>query len=190
MATKDFRSRIEPVLRSGLQVGEQLLAASPLIADPGTTEDVSLADELKNLLDPTLLTGFGAHPGNAMQQATWGRGVLGGADSVAGKLFQAIAACTAPTAAVTDRGLLVFEVSVESRGQGWFQKLFGAVEQVATLKHLVPREAFLGAAAAPSGVLRRGRLVAGFKDGSGCALVCATPGLMNEVVAALEMGRT
>jgi len=190
VATKDFRSRIEPVLRTCMADGDRLLAAAPLIADPGTTEDVSLADEFKNLFDPTLLTGFGAHPGNLLQQATWGRGVVGGADSIGGKLFRAIADATAPTLGVTDEGLLVADVSVESQGSGLFSKLFGAVEQVATLKHRVPRGNFLGAQAAPEGVLRRGRLLVAFTDGSGCALVCATPGLMTEVVAAIGMGRT
>jgi hypothetical protein len=170
--------------------GERLLAASPLIADPGTTEDVSLADEFKNLFDPTLLTGFGAHPGNLLQQATWGRGVVGGGDSIAGKLFRAIADATAPTLGVTEQGLLLADVSVKSQGSGWFQRIFGAVEQVATLRQRVPRSAFLGAQAAPEGVLRRGRLLVAFNDGSGCAVICATPGLMTEVVAAIGMGRT
>lgn len=173
------------MLQSLLAEGERLLAASPLIADPGTTEDVSLADEFKNLLDPTLLTGFGAHPGNLLQQATWGRGVVGGPQSVGAQLFRAIDEATAPTLGVTDRALHVFDVSIESRGDGLIQKLFGAVDQVATPKHQVPREAFLGAKPAPQGVLRRGRLLVAFNDGSGCALVCATPTLMTEVVAAI-----
>jgi hypothetical protein len=189
VATKDFRSRIEPVLQSLLAEGEQLLAASPLVADPGTTEDVSIADELKNLLDPTLPLGLGAHPGNLLQQATWGRGVVGGADSIAAKLFQAVAQTTAPTIGVTNQALLVFDIGIESRGNGFFQRLFGAVDQVATLKHRVPREAFLGAQAAPQGILRQGRLLVAFHDGSGCALVCATPSLMTDVVTAIGMGR-
>jgi hypothetical protein len=190
VATKDFRSRIEPALQSLLADGEQLLAASPLIADPGTTEDVSIADELKNLLDPTLALGLGAHPGNLLQQATWGRGVVGDADSIAAKLFRAVADTTAPTLGVTNLALLVFEVGIESRGKGFIQKLFGAVDQVATLKHRVPREAVLGAKPASQGVLRRGRLLVAFRDGSGCALVCATPSLMTEVAQVIGMGRT
>jgi hypothetical protein len=190
VATKDFRSRIEPVLQPLLAEGEKLLAASPLVADPGTTEDVSIADELKNLLDPTLALGLGTHPGNLMQQATWGRGVVGGPDSIAAKLFQAVAQATAPTIGVTNQALLVFDIGIESRADGFFQKLFGAVDQVATLKHRVPREAVFGAQPAPQGVLRRGRLLVAFRDASGCALVCATPSLMEEVVAAIGMGRT
>ncbi len=190
MAAKDFRMSVEPVLRPFLAEGERLLAASPLVADPGTTEDVSLADELKNFLDPTLYLGLGAHPGNALQQATFGKGVVGGPDSVAAKLFGAIAKATSPTIAVADTCLLVLDMDIKPRGEGLFQRWFGEVDRVATLLHKVPRETFLGAVAAPKGMLRRGRLLAGFTDGSGCAVVCAPPSLAVEVVAAIGAPKT
>lgn len=181
---------VEPVLRPFLAGDEPLLAASPLVPDPGTTEEVSLADELKNLLDPTLLLGLGAHPGNALQQATFGKGVVGGPQSVAGKLFDAIAKATSPTVAVSASGLFVFDLDIKPRGEGFFQRWFGEVDRVASLLHKVPRESLLGAVATPKGVLRQGRLLAGFTDGSGCALVCAPPSLAAEVVAAIGAPKT
>ena len=48
---------------AGVAPDERLLAASPLTADPGTTADVSLRDELATLADPTIWIGLGAHPG-------------------------------------------------------------------------------------------------------------------------------
>lgn len=190
MATGSYRDNIEPVLRPALEPGETLLAASPLTKDPGTTEDVSIADELKNLLDPTIYLGLGTHPGNLLQQATFGRALLGPADSIAGRLFFAVDGVTAPTLAVTDAGIIVFDIAIKSRGQGFFQKIFGAVDQVATQIFKVPRRNVLGAQAAPQGVLRRGRILVAFVDGSGCALVCAPPSLAEPVVAAIAGGNS
>jgi hypothetical protein len=53
----------------------------------------------------------------------------------------------------------------------------------------VPRAVILGAVAAPAGVLRRGRFLIGFTDGSGCVLVCAPPSLAEPVVAAIGTPR-
>ncbi len=185
MATKDFRNVVEAAVRPYLAGDEPLLAASPLVADPGTTEDVNIADELKNLLDPTLYVGLGAHPGNALQQATWGKAVVGGLDSAAGKLYAAIAKATSPTVVVTGSGVSIFDMDTKPRGTGLFAKWFGEVDYVATLHHQVPRGALLGAVATPKGVLLQGRLLVGFTDGSGCALVCAPPSLAPSVVAAI-----
>jgi hypothetical protein len=185
VATKDFRDSVEPAIRPFLSGDEPLLAASPLVADPGATEDVDLADELKNLLDPTLYVGLGAHPGNALQQATWGKGVVGGPESAAGKLFAVIGKATSPTVAVAQSGLYIFDMDTKPRGEGFFAKWFGEVDRVANLLHRVPRETLMGAVATPKGVLRQGRLLAGFTDGSGCALVCAPPSLAPAVVAAI-----
>jgi hypothetical protein len=185
VATKDFRDSVEPAIRPFLSGDEPLLAASPLVADPGTTEDVDLVDELKNLLDPTLYVGLGAHPGNALQQATWGRAVVGGLESIAGQLFAAVTKAVSPTIAVSQGALYIFDMDSKPRGEGFFAKWFGEVDRVATMLHRVPRESFMGAVPTPKGVLLQGRLLAGFTDGSGCALVCAPPSLAPAVVAAI-----
>jgi hypothetical protein len=182
VATKDFRDSVEPAIRPFLSGDEPLLAASPLVADPGTTEDVNLADELKNLLDPMFYVGLGAH---AVQQATWGRAVVGGLDSIAGQLFTAVGKATSPTIAVAESGLYIFDMDAKPRGEGFFAKWFGEVDRVATLLHRTPRETFMGAVATPKGMLLQGRLLAGFTDRSGCALVCAPPSLAPGVVAAI-----
>src|SRR5688500_5710962 len=111
-----YRDSIEPVLRPALEPGELVLAASPLTKDPGTTDDVSISDELKNLLDPTLYVGLGAHPGNLVQQAAFGRALVGPPESIAGRLFFAVDGATAPTLAVTDAGIVAFDIAIKPRG--------------------------------------------------------------------------
>jgi hypothetical protein len=177
VAIADYRNNVEPVLRPAL--GEEtLLAASPLVKDPGATEDVSIADELTNLLDPT------SHPGALIQRAVFGRALAGTPESVAGRLFQAVDDTFAPTLAITDAGMAILNVTTVPRGKGLLHRWFGAVDQVATLVHRVPRSAVVAARPAPQGVLRRGRFLVAFTDGSGCALVCSPPSLMEQVVAA------
>jgi hypothetical protein len=185
MATKDYRASVEPAVRAVLSVGERLLAASPLVKDPGTPEDVSVSDELKNLLDPTILLGLGTHPGNALQRAVFGRAVTGSADSLARQLYDAVAAAAAPKVAVTDQRLLIVELEAAAPAAAGWRRWFGPTDLIARLRHAVPRTAILGAVAAPAGVLRRGRLLVGFTDGSGCVLVCAPPSLADPVVQAI-----
>ncbi|WP_326561490.1 hypothetical protein [Micromonospora sp. NBC_01796] len=173
---KDDTLHIEPALRPLLAPGERLLTAAMLIKDVGTTEDVSISDELKNLLDPTILLGLGTHPGNLLQQAAFGRAVIGPADSPAGRLHAAVEATFAPTLAVTDDRLLVANLgSVDRVGGSWTDRWFGPVEYVATLTHESPRDAIVGAIMAPAGVLRRGRFLVVFTDGSVCALIGGPP---------------
>jgi hypothetical protein len=59
VATKDYAATLAPAVGPLLAVGEQVVAAAPLVKDPGATEDVSVADELTNLLDPTIPLGLG-----------------------------------------------------------------------------------------------------------------------------------
>jgi hypothetical protein len=186
---QDYTAAIEPVVRPLLDGDERLLAAAPLVADPGTTEDVSAGDELRNLLDPTILVGLGAHPGNALQRAVFGRAVTGGPGSTGRAVFEAVAAVSAPKLAVTNARLLILDVAVVPRGGGLWRRWFGAVDQVARVAHQVSRAGILGAVAAPAGVLRRGRFLVGFADGSGCVLVCAPPGLSRRAVEALGAPR-
>jgi hypothetical protein len=185
VATKDYAANIEPAVRPLLGAGERLWAASPLVEDPGTTEDVSVGDELKNLLDPTILLGLGTHPGNLLQRAVFGRAVTGAPGSLARRLHEVVAKVTAPQVVVTDRRLLIVEIAAVPRGTTRWQRWFGAADLVATGQHSVDRAAILGAVAAPAGVLRRGRFLLGFVDGSGCVLVCAPPGLAESVVRAV-----
>jgi hypothetical protein len=186
---KDYAANVEPAVRSLLGDGERLLAAAPLVKNPGTTEDVDVADELKNLLDPTILLGLGTHPGNAMQQAMFGRAVTGTPDSIARRLFDAIDAAAAPKVVVTGDRLLIVEIDAVPRGNGFWGRWFGPSDLVARYVHAVPRTAILGAIEAPAGVLRRGRLLAGFVDGSGCVLVCSPPSLAESVVRAIGAPR-
>jgi hypothetical protein len=185
MATKDYRASVEPALRAVLSDGERLLAASPLVKDPGTTEDVSVSDELKNLLDPMMLLGLGTHPGNALQQAVFGRAVTGSADSLARQLYDVVDAAPSPKVAVTDQRLLIVQLDAAASATTGWRRWFGPANLIAHLRHAVPRTAILGAVAAPAGVLRRGRLLVGFIDGSGCVLVCAPPSLADPVVQAI-----
>lgn len=62
-----------------------------------------------------------------------------------------------------------------SREKGWLKRAFGEVERVATLVHRVPRKKLAGAVMDPRGVLRRGRLLVAFVDGSVGALCCHPP---------------
>jgi len=189
VATRDYTASAEPALRPLLTADERLLAASPLVKDPGTTEDVSAKDELVNLLDPTILLGLGTHPGNAVQRVVFGRAVTGGPESTARRLFDTVDAAPAPKLAVTDRRLLIVSIDARPReGSGW-RRWLGPSDLVATLVTEVPRVVILGAVAAPAGVLRRGRFLIGFTDGSGCVLVCAPPSLAEPVVAAIGAPR-
>jgi hypothetical protein len=185
MATKDYRASVEPAVRAVQFDGERLLAASPLVKDPGTTEDVSASDELKNLLDPTILLGLGTHPGNALQRAVFGRAVTGSADSLARQLYDAVDAAAAPKVAVTDQRLLIIELDAAGQAATGWRRWFGPADLIARLRYAVPRTAILGAVPAPAGMLRRGRLLVGFTDGSGCVLVCAPPSLAEPVVQAI-----
>jgi hypothetical protein len=189
VATKDFSTSVEPAVRPLLAPGERLLAASPLVKDPGATEDVDPADELTNLLDPTILLGLGTHPGNAVQRAVFGRAVTGAEGSMARRLFADVETANAPHVAVTDQRLLVFSLDAVPRQASGWKRWFGASDLVARGVHTVPRPSILGAVAAPAGVLRRGRLLVGFADGSGCVLVCAPPSLAEPVVESIGVPR-
>jgi hypothetical protein len=182
----DYTTNIEPALRLLLRGGESLLVASPMTRDPGTTEDVSITDELKNLLDPTILLGLGAHPGELLQRATFGRALIGGPESMAGVLFDVVRPGNAPALAVTDRRLLIYRTEVvEQPTSGFWQRWFGPAELVAHPLHEVDRTYVAGAVAAPAGLLRRGRILVAFTDGSVCALVCALPKLGARAAAAI-----
>ena len=185
----DFTNRIAPALRALLTADERLLAASPLIRDPGTTEDVSVRDEAVNLLDPTILLGLGSHPGNLAQRAVFGRAVTGGPDSVAGRVHEAVGSVPAPLVAVTTNRLLIGESTTTPTGTGLLKRWFGPVETNVREVYTVARTAILGAVAAPAGLLRRGRLLVGFADGSGCVLVCTPPSLAEPVRAAIGAPR-
>lgn len=179
---KDYTSVVEPVLRPVLAADERLLAAAPVMKDPGTTEDVSLSDELKNLLDPTILVGLGTHPGNLLQRAAFGRAVVGAPDSMARRLHQAVDTATAPRVAVTDQQLAVLDVDVVYLRQGnWLRRFLGPTKEVARLIHSVSRADTVGAVTAPAGLLRRGRILVVFADGSLCALACSVPRLGRRV---------
>lgn len=167
---------MEPVLRPLLRDGERMFVASPLVADPGTTEDVSVSDELKNLLDPALALGLGAHPGELLRRAAFGRALIGGPDSTAGSVFKAIEQEKSPALAVTDQRLLIYSAEiVDQPGRSFWQRWFGPIQQRARIVHTVSRELILGAVAAPSGALRRGRFLVMFADRSACAIVAARP---------------
>lgn len=185
MASRDLRASMEPVLRPALAPDDALLAVSRLVKDPGATEDVSLTDELKQLLDPTVYVGLTALPSKLIQQTAFGRALVGSPESIAGRLFARVEEAVGPMLAVTDTGIAVFDVGIKPRGDSWFQRWFGAVDQVATLLYQVPRSNVVAAKLAPLGVLRRGRILVAFVDGSGCALVCAPPSLAEQVVTAI-----
>ena len=189
MASRDYTASVESALRPLLAGDERLLAASPLVKDPGTTEDVSASDELINLLDPTILLGLGTHPGNAVQRAVFGRAVTGPAGSAARRFFDTVDAAPAPKLAVTDRRILIVGIDARPRASGGWRRWLGPSEMVATLVTETSRADILGAVAAPAGVLRRGRFLIGFGDGSGCVLVCAPPSLAEPVVAAIGTPR-
>jgi hypothetical protein len=188
VAIKDYTANVEADVRPLMGVGERLLAASPLVHDPGTTDDVSVSDELKNLLDPTILLG-GAHPGNLLARAAFGRAVSGASGSIARRLFDEVGRVENPHLAVTDQRLIVYTLRAVSQGSNVWQRWFGKSDVVATQAHTVPREAILGAVAAPKGILRRGRFLVGFADGSGCVLVCTPPGLAEPTIEAIGVPR-
>ena len=182
---KDFTIHIEPALRPLLEPGERLLVAAMLIKDIGTTEDVSVSDELKNLLDPTALL-LGSHPGNLLQRATFGRAVIGPADSLARRLYDAVDGIVSPTLAVTDTRLLIVEQeTVDRKGGSWSDRWFGPVEYLARLVHVSSRDAIVGAIKAPAGLFRRGRFLVVFTDGSVCALVGGPPSMGRRAAEAI-----
>ena len=181
-----WAEKFDGLVRPVLAPGEVLRAASPLTADPGTTEDVSLRDELAALADPTIWLGLGSHPGAAGQRAIFGRGVDGEPGSRGHQVFTAVHTATAPALCVTDRRLVVVErTTVPRPGSGRLARLLGAGDEVVTLQAEVPREQVAGAVAAPKGVARRGRMLVRFTDGSVCALLAALPSVRDEVVAVL-----
>ncbi len=174
-------------MRAALRPDERLLAASPLTADPGTTADVSVRDELANLADPTIWIGLGAHPGTAGQRVIFGRGVFGPEEGLAHQVFAAVDAAGSPFLALTDQRLLVVDrVTVPRPGTGRLARLLGSGDVVVHPIVDVPRASVVGAVAAPKGALRRSRLLLRFVDESVCALNCALPAVRDEVVAAIS----
>ncbi len=184
---RSWAQRFDGSVRPALAPDEPLLAASPLTADPGTTEDVSLRDELANLADPTLWLGLGAHPGAAGQRIVFGRAVVGAEGSLAHRVFGAVEQARSPILALTDRRLLIAErVTVPRPGTGRLARLLGSGDTVVRPLVEVPRAALVGATAAPKGALRRSRVLVRFADDSVCALNCALPAVRDEVVAAIS----
>jgi hypothetical protein len=164
---------------------ELLLAIAPLVADPGTTEAVSIRNEVANLLDPTLLLGLGAHPGELGQSVFFGQAVIGGSDSLGRGLYDAVDGAFSPRLVVTSRRLLIADVRTTPRRSGWLGRLLGPVDQSAQSVFEADRRMLKGVALAPAGVLRRGRFLVAFADGSVCALVCAVPQHARRAVALL-----
>ncbi|MFC6018743.1 hypothetical protein ACFP2T_21345 [Plantactinospora solaniradicis] len=172
---KDFTAAMEPVFRPVLVPGERLLIVVSLTRDMGTTEDVSVPDELKNLLDPGILVG-GSHPGNLLQRLTFGRALIGGRDSLAGRLYSAIDGVTSPTLVLTDRRLVIADLELVPLTTGnWLRRWLGPTKQVARVVHQVSRESVAGAVMAPAGLLRRGRFLVVFPDTSACSVVSPLP---------------
>lgn len=180
-----YTTSIEPALRPLLADGERVIVASPLVSDPGTTKDVSVADELTSLLDPTLLLGM-SHPGNLIQRVAFGRAVVGPEGSIARRLYDSIEAAGYDLV-LTDSRLLIVKTDIVTGAKegNIFQRWFGPTDMHARLVHELPRDWILGAVAAPKGFLRRGRFFAAFVDGSGAAVVCVHPRAARETVAAL-----
>jgi hypothetical protein len=180
----DYTEMIEPLVRPLLGDGERLLVAAPQVKDPGTTEDVSVSDELKNLLDPTILLGLGAHPGGLLQRATFGRALVGGAGSIAKAVYDS--AGNASHLAVTDRRLLILRTElVYPPGTGFWRRWFGPSQEVVHGLHHVDRHHIVKTVPAPAGVLRRGRFLVVFTDGSMCALVGSPPKFGRRLAAVL-----
>ncbi|MGC9668256.1 hypothetical protein ACNTMW_17085 [Planosporangium sp. 12N6] len=171
---RDLTSFHEPMLRPLLAPEEKLLLSAPLIQDPGTVEDVSVRDELLNLLDPTVLIGLGSHPGELGQRLFFGRAARGVPGSLGRRVHEA-AGALGPLLVLTDARLLIASRRDVPRKSGWFNRIFGPSDQVAEIVLAVPRGEVLGAAAAPAGVFRRGRFIVGFRDDSLCALVSGLP---------------
>lgn len=171
---QNFTTNIEPVLRPLLADGERLIVASPMMQDIGTTEDLTIGDQLKALLDPTRLFGLTADFNGPLQRAILGRAVSGPEGSIGRRLYEAVGATkSVPDLALTDSRLLVFwtEVVNLTEGNTVSERWFGPTDMVAHLAHEVPRDWIVGAVRAPKGLLRRGRFFVTFVDGSGCALV-------------------
>lgn len=181
-----YTAHVAPTIGPLLVAGEALVAAAPMVLDPGTTEDVSVADELRYLLDPTILLGAGGHPGALLQRAAFGRAALGAPGSAGRRLHEQLTGLVTPVLAVTDRRLLVVALDSEpEHARPWWRRWFGPVRRTARLVHGLPLAAVSSAVRAPAGVLRRGRLLVGFPDGSACALVCTPPSLAGPVLAAI-----
>lgn len=169
MAFNDLAASLEPTLRPLLGIGERLLAAAP-VAEDLTTDDVA-----------TLLEG--GPPGHRIvpRQRT-----VAGWETIAHRWVDRLGSVPTPQLAVTDQRLLIFTtVDVSERRTGW-QRWFAPAETVARQVHTIPREGVLGAAQAPDGQQRRGRLVIGFADGSGCVLVCVPASLAGSMADAIE----
>lgn len=174
MAFKDVVASLEPTLRPLLGVSERLLAVAPIAED--ASADVHVSADVATLLEggPTL------HRVVPAQRTPTGSG------TIAHRWAERLGSVPSPQLAVTDQRLLIFTTEdVAERQTGW-QRWFTPAEVVARQVYTVPREGVLGAAQAPGGRQRRGRLVIGFADGSGCVLVCSPAGLAEGMARAIE----
>jgi hypothetical protein len=183
---RDHTAFLEPVVGHLLSPGESLRAALRVDADPGIDNELSVRDELIELVNPLNWIGLGAHPGQLLRLWTYGRAVVGGADSVAAAVHTASKRAGSGRAlVVTDTRLLVARL----KPTGQLQRLDsgGYMFETGELVAEWPRATVVGAAARPKGLLRRGRIEVQFGDGSRCALL-GSPAYHARVVAA-ELAR-
>ncbi len=168
-----YTEALRPAVTPLLAEDEELLLVTPVTTDGGTTEDVDVRDEVRNLAGVLLV----AHPGELLRRATFGRAVRGPASATAARVHAAVDGRKGESAslALTGRRLLLLAVTTTAAR--------GAVTYAVEPLLEVPRAALTGAGR--RGVVLRQRVVLHFADGSSCALLVGLPSHARALVAAV-----
>jgi hypothetical protein len=151
---------VEPILDQG----ERLAVAAIITAsDPGATGPVRVAPELGNLAVRLLTLGLLGENTQLMRRVLFGRAVAGPEGSLAHSLHALVDEATWAKLVVTDQRVIVARGELLDGGRYRF-----------TVVGALPRTAVTGAAPAPKGLLRRGRTILSFVDGSTAAVNVVT----------------
>jgi hypothetical protein len=150
-------------VQANLQAGETALATLYVSADPGTQRPLVLKEQLLELANPFALL-FGGYMQDLVRRVAFGRAVDGAEESLASGWFRRVDRMVDPVLVLTASRLLLVNLKMIS--------MTPAEPDTPVLGVMsVPRAQVRGIRAAPKGLLRRGRVIVDFVDGSWCAIL-------------------
>ncbi len=147
-------------IQANLQPGETALATFHVSADPGTQRPLVLKEQLQEMANPFALL-LGGYMQDLVRRLAFGRAVDGAEGSQAAGWFGRVDRMMDPVLVLTESRLLLVNLKLISM----------TPETPALGVAAVPRSDVRGIRRAPKGLLRRGRVIVEFVDGSWCAIL-------------------
>jgi hypothetical protein len=150
-------------VQANLSVGETVIAAFHVSADPGATRPLAWKEQLLELVNPFALL-FGGYLQDMVVRVAFGRAVGGAESSLASGWFRRLDRMADPVLVLTASRLLLVNLKLIS---------MTPAEPGAPIPGVAaqPRADVRGIRVAPKGLLRRGRVIVDFADGSWCAIL-------------------